>query len=44
MPHQDVPSAKRQFGRRLRRDMTEAEDKLWRELRARRLDRIKFRR
>jgi very-short-patch-repair endonuclease len=44
MPHQDVPSAKRQFARRLRRDMTEAEDRLWRELRSRRLDRIKFRR
>jgi len=44
MPHQDVPPAKRQFARRLRRDMTEAEDRLWRELRSRRLDRIKFRR
>lgn len=28
----------------MRREMTEAEDKLWRELRSRRLDRIKFRR
>jgi very-short-patch-repair endonuclease len=44
MPHQDVPSAKRQFARQLRREMTEAEDKLWRELRSRQLDRIKFRR
>jgi very-short-patch-repair endonuclease len=44
MPHQDVPFAKRQFARRLRRDMTEAEERLWRELRSRRLDRIKFRR
>jgi len=44
MPHQNIPSAKRQFARRLRRDMTEAEDRLWRELRSRRLDRIKFRR
>jgi very-short-patch-repair endonuclease len=44
MPHQDVPFAKRQFARRMRRDMTEAEDRLWRELRSRRLDRIKFRR
>ncbi len=28
----------------MRREMTEAEDRLWRELRGRRLDRIKFRR
>ena len=34
----------RQFARSLRREMTEAEDKLWHELRDRRLDRIKFRR
>jgi very-short-patch-repair endonuclease len=44
MPHQPVPGAKRSFARRLRRDMTDAEAKLWRELRDRRLDRIKFRR
>ena len=44
MPHQAVPAAKRRFARSLRRDMTEAEAKLWRELRDRRLDRIKFRR
>jgi very-short-patch-repair endonuclease len=44
MPHQSVPAAKRNFARALRRDMTEAEDKLWHELRSRRLDRIKFRR
>ena len=44
MPHQSVPAAKRNFARSLRRDMTEAEDKLWHELRSRRLDRIKFRR
>ncbi|MCA0035334.1 endonuclease domain-containing protein [Mesorhizobium sp. B263B2A] len=36
--------AKRNFARSLRRDMTEAEGKLWQELRDRRLDRIKFRR
>ena len=44
MPHQSVPATKREFARRLRRDMTEVEDRLWRELRGRRLDRIKFRR
>ena len=44
MPHQPVPDAKRRFARSLRRDMTEAEERLWRELRDRRLDRIKFRR
>ncbi|MBZ9702144.1 MULTISPECIES: endonuclease domain-containing protein [unclassified Mesorhizobium] len=44
MPHQPVTPAKRNFARSLRRDMTEAEDRLWQELRDRRLDRIKFRR
>ncbi|MER9404840.1 DUF559 domain-containing protein [Mesorhizobium caraganae] len=44
MPHQPVPPAKRSFARALRREMTEAESKLWHELRDRRLDRIKFRR
>ncbi|MFA6033025.1 MAG: endonuclease domain-containing protein [Myxococcota bacterium] len=44
MPHQPVPPAKRGFARSLRREMTEAEDRLWWELRDRRLDRIKFRR
>src|SRR5262245_60344976 len=44
MPHQAVPSTKRCFARRLRRDMTEAEERLWQELRDRRLDGIKFRR
>ncbi|WP_224549853.1 endonuclease domain-containing protein [Mesorhizobium sp. CA16] len=38
MPHQPVTQAKRSFAR------TEAEHKLWQELRDRRLDRIKFRR
>jgi very-short-patch-repair endonuclease len=44
MPHQSVQPAKRRFAKTLRRDMTEAEDRLWRELRGRRLDGIKFRR
>ncbi|TIO47146.1 MAG: endonuclease domain-containing protein [Mesorhizobium sp.] len=44
MPHQPVTQTKRSFARSLRREMTEAEDKLWQELRDRRLDRIKFRR
>jgi len=44
MPHQPVPPAKRSFARALRREMTEAEGKLWSELRDRRLDQIKFRR
>ena len=44
MPHQAVPPAKRSFAKRLRRDMTEAEERLWQELRDRRLDGIKFRR
>jgi very-short-patch-repair endonuclease len=44
MPHQPVPSARRNFARSLRRGMTGAEDKLWHELRNRRLDGIKFRR
>ncbi|MEI9418742.1 endonuclease domain-containing protein [Mesorhizobium sp. Cs1321R2N1] len=44
MPHQPVLPAKRNFARSLRRAMTEAEDRLWQELRDRRLDGIKFRR
>jgi very-short-patch-repair endonuclease len=44
MPHQPVQPAKRRFAKTLRRDMTEAEDRLWQELRGRRLDGIKFRR
>lgn len=44
MPHQSVPPAKRSFARKLRHDMTEPEERLWKELRSRRLDRIKFRR
>jgi very-short-patch-repair endonuclease len=44
MPHQPVPSVKRSFARAMRREPTEAEDRLWHELRGGRLDRIKFRR
>jgi very-short-patch-repair endonuclease len=44
MPHRPVQPAKRRFALSLRRDMTEAEDRLWQELRGRRLDGIKFRR
>ena len=33
MPHHAVPPAKRSFARKLRGDMTEAEAKLWEELR-----------
>ncbi|RWM27664.1 endonuclease domain-containing protein [Mesorhizobium sp.] len=44
MPHQPVTPAKRKFARTMRREATDAEDRLWQELRGRRLDRIKFRR
>jgi len=44
MPHRPVSDAKQAFARKLRREMTEAEDRLWEELRGRRLDRLKFRR
>ncbi|TIV93403.1 MAG: endonuclease domain-containing protein [Mesorhizobium sp.] len=44
MPHQPVTPAKRNFARSMRREPTEAEDRLWQELRGRRLDNIKFRR
>ena len=44
MPHAPVPPDKRSFARTLRRDMTEAEAKLWHELRGRRLTGLKFRR
>ncbi|PAQ10703.1 hypothetical protein CIT26_07405 [Mesorhizobium temperatum] len=43
-PHQPVAPTKRRFARSMRREPTEAEDRLWHELRGRRLDRIKFRR
>jgi very-short-patch-repair endonuclease len=44
MPHQPIDETRRSFVRKLRRQMTEAEAKLWQELRGRRLDEIKFRR
>ncbi|TIL64043.1 endonuclease domain-containing protein [Mesorhizobium sp.] len=44
MPHQPVAPTKRRFARSMRRESAEAEDRLWHELRGRRLDRIKFRR
>ncbi|MBD0416254.1 endonuclease domain-containing protein [Oryzicola mucosus] len=44
MPHQPVPPEKRRFAKTLRRDMTEAEERLWQELRGRRLNGIKVRR
>jgi very-short-patch-repair endonuclease len=44
MPHQPVTDAKRGFARQLRRAMTEAEDRLWQELRGRKLAGLKFRR
>ncbi|MGB3500138.1 MAG: DUF559 domain-containing protein [Mesorhizobium sp.] len=44
MPHILVPPEKRSFARSMRREPTDVEAKLWEELRARRLDRIKFRR
>ena len=44
MPHQAVPTRNRRFARIMRGDPTDAEAKLWWELRDRRLDGIKFRR
>lgn len=44
MPHTPVPPGKRSFAKILRRDMTEAEGRLWEELRGRRLNGLKFRR
>ncbi|WP_296743043.1 endonuclease domain-containing protein [Mesorhizobium sp.] len=44
MPHQPVTPAKRNFARAMRRGPTDAENRLWQELRGRRLDNIKFRR
>ncbi|RWP74153.1 MAG: DUF559 domain-containing protein, partial [Mesorhizobium sp.] len=38
MPHQSVAPIKRRFARSMRREPTEAEDRLWHELRGRRLD------
>ncbi|MBP0439178.1 endonuclease domain-containing protein [Tianweitania sediminis] len=44
MPHQPVSPRHRSFARAMRHNATEAEDRLWQELRSRRLDGIKFRR
>ena len=44
MPHEPVMPEKRQLARRMRRQPTEAEERLWRVLRGRRLDGIKVRR
>ena len=44
MPHRSVPPRKKAFARGMRREPTEAEVRLWEELRDRRLDGIKFRR
>ena len=44
MPHRPTPPRKKAFARALRREPTEAEARLWEELRDRRLDGIKFRR
>jgi very-short-patch-repair endonuclease len=44
MPHQPISSRNREFARTMRHGPTEAEDRLWHELRSRRLDGIKFRR
>ncbi|MBE7183708.1 MAG: endonuclease domain-containing protein [Methylobacterium mesophilicum] len=44
MPHQPVEDKKRRFARGMRREPTDSEERLWQELRGRRLDRFKFRR
>lgn len=44
MPHQPVAQKNRRFARSMRKEPTEAENKLWQELRDRRLDKMKFRR
>jgi very-short-patch-repair endonuclease len=44
MPHFDVPNRNRKNARRMRRALTEAELKLWNELRAHRLMGLSFRR
>ena len=44
MPHTPVPPPKRAFARSLRREPTDAESFLWKEVRGRRFNRIKFRR
>lgn len=44
MPHRDFPKRQRQFVRQLRSNMTDAEHKLWHELRAHRFHGFGFRR
>jgi len=44
MPHADIPAIARQNARRMRKAMTDAELKLWNELRAHRLMGLGFRR
>lgn len=44
MPHSSVASATRSNARRMRKSMTDAEAKLWQELRAHRLEGLGFRR
>ncbi|MGX5800890.1 endonuclease domain-containing protein [Bradyrhizobium sp. Arg314] len=44
MPHQPITPAKRNFARSMRREATDTEDRLWQELRGRRLDKIMFKR
>ena len=44
MPHNPVPRRKRDFAKAMRHEPTEAEERLWEELRGRRLAGIKFRR
>jgi very-short-patch-repair endonuclease len=44
MPHADIPDRHRQNAKAMRREMTDAERKLWNELRAHRLMGLGFRR
>ena len=44
MPHRDVPKPLRRNAKTLRRNMTEAEKKLWQVIRGHRLENIPFRR
>jgi very-short-patch-repair endonuclease len=44
MPHRSIPPRNRRNARAMRHEPTDAESRLWHELRDRRLDRIKFRR
>ncbi|MBO9424830.1 endonuclease domain-containing protein [Labrenzia sp. R4_1] len=44
MPHRDIPNQNRRNAKALRSNMTEAEKRLWRVIRAHRLEGISFRR